>query len=170
MEPEDAHQRPWQRAGWEAGMSETETLIRGLTADVRHEIDEAARGIGVLENRVTALRLALCAMHRVPRAEEVVDACAAAWGVTAAAIRGKGRPESIIAPRQAAMYLMRASDMTFPVIGRALLRDHGTVIYGCRVVEDRLATDPKFSAKLIEVANQLGIGLPKKVVDSQAKI
>ena len=150
-------------------MSETETLIRGLTADVRNEIDEAARALGVLENRVTALRIALCAMHRVPKAEEVVDACAAAWGVTAEAIRGKGRPESIIAPRQAAMYLMRAAGLSFPAIGRALLRDHGTVIYGCRVVEDRLATEPKFTEKLSDVANQLGIGLPRKVVDSEAK-
>lgn len=150
-------------------MSETETLIRGLTAGVRHEIEEAARGIGVLENRVTALRLALCAMHRVPKAEEVIDACAAAWGVTTAAIRGKARPEAIIAPRQAAMYLMRAAGLSFPAIGRALLRDHATVIYGCRVVEDRLATEPKFKALVIEVANKLGIGLQQKVVDSETK-
>jgi chromosomal replication initiator protein len=54
------------------------------------------------------------------------------------------RPENIAFPRQVAMFLSRQmTETSLSAIGEAFGgRDHGTVLYACRSVKDRMATDP----------------------------
>jgi len=56
---------------------------------------------------------------------------------------GKRRPEHIAFPRQIAMYLSRQlTESSFNEIGEAFGgRDHGTVLYACRLVKDRMQVD-----------------------------
>ena len=56
---------------------------------------------------------------------------------------GKRRPEHIAFPRQIAMYLSRQlTEGSFNEIGEAFGgRDHGTVLYACRLVKDRMQVD-----------------------------
>jgi chromosomal replication initiator protein len=54
------------------------------------------------------------------------------------------RPENIAFPRQVAMFLSRQmTETSLSAIGEAFGgRDHGTVLYACRSVKDRMETDP----------------------------
>jgi chromosomal replication initiator protein len=55
------------------------------------------------------------------------------------------RPENIAFPRQVAMFLSRQmTETSLSAIGEAIGgRDHGTVLYACRSVEDRMEMDPQ---------------------------
>ena len=55
------------------------------------------------------------------------------------------RPENIAFPRQIAMFLSRQmTETSLVVIGEAFGgRDHGTVLYACRSVKDRMESDPQ---------------------------
>jgi chromosomal replication initiator protein len=58
---------------------------------------------------------------------------------------GRRRPENIAFPRQVAMFLSRQmTETSLSAIGEAFGgRDHGTVLYACRSVKDRMETDPQ---------------------------
>jgi chromosomal replication initiator protein len=55
------------------------------------------------------------------------------------------RPENIAFPRQVAMFLSRQmTETSLSAIGEAFGgRDHGTVLYACKSVKDRMETDPQ---------------------------
>jgi chromosomal replication initiator protein len=55
------------------------------------------------------------------------------------------RPENIAFARQVAMFLSRQmTETSLSAIGEAFGgRDHGTVLYACRTVKDRMETDPQ---------------------------
>jgi len=83
----------------------------------------------------------------------VLDACAAATGVTVSRMVTKRRSHSLVEARQLAMFLLRElTDLSLPEVG-ALLggRDHSTVVYGIRCVRTRMAADPIFSAHVDQV-------------------
>jgi chromosomal replication initiator protein len=59
------------------------------------------------------------------------------------------RPEYISRPRQVAMFLTRElTRLSFPEIGRAFIRDHGTVMYAMEAVRARLATESAFPEEI----------------------
>ncbi|HEV2235132.1 MAG TPA: chromosomal replication initiator protein DnaA [Ktedonobacterales bacterium] len=77
--------------------------------------------------------------------ERVVAAVAQHFGVTAEALRGKGRDHAIVWPRQVAMYLLREeTPASLSQIGQHLGgRDHRTILHGCNQVTAKLAaSDP----------------------------
>ena len=55
------------------------------------------------------------------------------------------RPENIAFPRQVAMFLSRQmTETSMSAIGEAFGgRDHGTVLYACKSVKDRMESDPQ---------------------------
>jgi chromosomal replication initiation ATPase DnaA len=67
----------------------------------------------------------------------VVDVAAEA-GVSAAAILGPRRDKHIAQARQAVMYLARLEGHSLSDIGRAMGRDHTTVLHGIKAHEERL--------------------------------
>ena len=58
---------------------------------------------------------------------------------------GRRRPENTAFPRQVAMFLSRQmTETSMSAIGEAFGgRDHGTVLYACRSVKDRMESDPQ---------------------------
>ena len=58
-------------------------------------------------------------------------------GVTAAEIKGRSRLGSVVAARQDVFLLLREAGWSFPRIGRAMSRDHTTVMHGVAVAEAR---------------------------------
>lgn len=66
------------------------------------------------------------------------------WGdVTIEQIQGESRLANIVRPRQMLMYAAREwLQWSYPQIGRALGRDHTTIMYAHRRVRARLAEDP----------------------------
>ena len=60
-----------------------------------------------------------------------------------------GREQSITLPRQIVFYLVRSIGMVpFSRIGESFGRDHGTVMHGCRSVEDRISTQESFAQQI----------------------
>ena len=60
------------------------------------------------------------------------------------------RPQSIAFPRQVAMYLCREmTKHSLPTIGSAFGRNHATVLHACRLVQNRLKTDPSFRQNMM---------------------
>lgn len=142
------------------------TLVRGLNSDIRAEIEATGESIGKLEARVRALRLALCAVHRSPEADEIIEECAREWGVTTQAVRGRSNLAPIVAARHVSAFLMLAAGMSTVTAGRALVRDHGSAIYARERVRNQVEVDAHFSAKVTATANRLGIALGKKAKKS----
>ena len=66
------------------------------------------------------------------------------FDIRLADMTSKRRPENIAFPRQVAMFLARQmTESSLSTIGEAFGgRDHGTVLYACRVVKDRMEVDP----------------------------
>jgi len=70
---------------------------------------------------------------------------------------GNRRPKNIAFPRQVAMYLCRTMTVnSLPVIGEAFGRNHATVLYACRSVEDRLKKDAQLRSSVNALRNRLG--------------
>ncbi len=78
---------------------------------------------------------------------EIVKVTAERFQVAIDDVRGKGRRQEIVVPRQVAMYLIRQlTSHSFPEIGQYFSgRDHSTVIYAVDRVGQALETDERFA-------------------------
>ena len=87
----------------------------------------------------------------------VKERVAQSWGVPVEALSSKKRTKEVTAPRQVAMYLIRELlDMPLVEIGKLFGgRDHSTVIHSIQKVEEDLATNDGFHARV----QQLRAGL-----------
>jgi chromosomal replication initiator protein len=92
--------------------------------------------------------------------EDIVDAVADYFGVRPSQLAGQGRDKRIAHARQMAMYLLR-EDAGRPLteIGRILgKRDHTTVMYGCKKVEDARVLDAELRQEIADIRAVLGGG------------
>jgi len=89
--------------------------------------------------------------------ERIQEAVAREWGVTAAALTSKRRTKDLTVPRQVAMYLVRGLlDLPLVQIGFVFGgRDHSTVIHSIRKVEETMALDPAFLARVSNLKAEL---------------
>lgn len=78
---------------------------------------------------------------------DIVKVTAERFQVAVDDVRGKGRRQEIVVPRQVAMYLIRQlTSHSFPEIGQYFSgRDHSTVIYAVDRVNQALETDERFA-------------------------
>jgi len=86
----------------------------------------------------------------VPYIQQVV---ASYYSITTADLSGRKRTQSIVLPRQIAMYLSRKLlEVSLPDVGRFFGgRDHSTVIHSCEKIANEIETD----AKLRDTVNDL---------------
>ncbi|HKJ89087.1 MAG TPA: helix-turn-helix domain-containing protein, partial [Gammaproteobacteria bacterium] len=77
--------------------------------------------------------------------ENIQKVVANYYNIRVADMRSKKRSRAIAAPRQVAMSLAKQlTDHSLPEIGDAFGgRDHTTVLYGCRKIEERQREDPR---------------------------
>jgi chromosomal replication initiation ATPase DnaA len=73
-------------------------------------------------------------LAQVPRAEldTIIDLVARRHGLTIDLLRGQSRSAPLVRVRQFAMSEARDAGYSLPEIGRALNRDHTTVLHGIR--------------------------------------
>ncbi|WP_457637948.1 chromosomal replication initiator protein DnaA, partial [Oceanithermus sp.] len=83
--------------------------------------------------------------------DEILQAVADHYGVSAASLKSKGRSKEVVLPRQVAMYLIRQiTQASLPEIGSFFGgRDHTTILYATQKI-DRLISEDKDLAKVIE--------------------
>lgn len=84
--------------------------------------------------------------------QEIQIATANYFATRLADMTSHRRARSIARPRQIAMYLSKElTDRSYPVIGRAFGgRDHTTVMYACRHVEDLMERYPRQIGEPVE--------------------
>jgi chromosomal replication initiator protein len=78
---------------------------------------------------------------------------AQAWGTTPEALQSKKRTKDLTVPRQVAMYLIKEM-FSLPLVEIGKLfggRDHSTVIHSITKVEEQMATDEEFRARVEEL-------------------
>lgn len=76
----------------------------------------------------------------------ILHRVAAEFSLTVEDLIGRRRDGNVLLPRQIAQYLCRQDGMSYPQIGRLMHRDHSTVMYSCRVVEERMRADARVRA------------------------
>jgi chromosomal replication initiator protein len=93
--------------------------------------------------------------------QRIVSAVAREWEVTPEALASKRRTHSITVPRQVAMYLIKTLlDLPLVQIGDTFGgRDHSTVIHSIRKVEEEMAGNPDFHARVSAVRSQVVRGV-----------
>ncbi len=88
--------------------------------------------------------------------DEIIDLVAGAYGVSREDLRSRSRRRRVVRPRQFAMYLCRRyTEASLGDIGRALSRDHTSVIYAVDVVERRIVERPQLRYELEALAARL---------------
>src|SRR3712207_4355967 len=83
--------------------------------------------------------------------QDVLHAVARAFRVPIAALHSRSRQPYVAHARQAAMYLLRQmwpELASYPEIGKALGRDHTTVIFGVAAAEQRVQSDPVYAQRV----------------------
>lgn len=123
-----------------------------------------------LDGQPISLRLAQRALQsstsnrqREIRIEEILDAVLEHYGVRLEDVRSQKRSQSIVLPRQVAMYLARKlTAMSLEEIGAHFGgRDHSTVIYAIQKIGDRLRVDGEFARRLQEIERAARSGKPR---------
>jgi chromosomal replication initiation ATPase DnaA len=74
------------------------------------------------------------------KVKPIVDAVAEATGIQARFLYGHGRTARVAEARQLIYYLAHKKGINYSAIGRAMNRDHTTVIHGIRAEEMRRKT------------------------------
>ncbi len=80
-------------------------------------------------------------------------------------LQGETRKRSIVIARQLSMYLAKnMTDKSLKAIGEIFGgRDHSTVIYSCKTVQDLMETDPFFKDTVAELERKIKLSLSERV-------
>ncbi|MDP8961462.1 MAG: chromosomal replication initiator protein DnaA [Actinomycetota bacterium] len=90
--------------------------------------------------------------------DHIIEKAAEVFGFSVEDLRGHSRRRPLVAARQAAMYVCRAlTEESLPAIGRSFGgRDHTTVLYSVRKVEEQMTKRTAVYDKVVELMNRLG--------------
>jgi len=89
--------------------------------------------------------------------ERILDKVCKHFDVRVADLRGRRRTQSVVIPRQVAMYLLRnLTNLSLEEVGQHLGgRDHSTVLYAVGKVKDRMGADPVLAQRVRELEHRL---------------
>jgi chromosomal replication initiator protein len=93
-----------------------------------------------------------------PTMADVLRVTARHFGLEVEDLTSKGRRQELVVPRQIAMYLIRSlTSHSFPEIGEFFGgRDHSTVLYAAKKIQDRLDDDAELEKTIADIRGQLG--------------
>lgn len=87
----------------------------------------------------------------------IQKAVASHYDLRLADLTSKRRPHAIAVPRQVAMYLCRQfTSASLPEIGNAFSKTHATVLYACRTIRNKIASDEELARSVTHIAKSLG--------------
>ena len=79
------------------------------------------------------------------------------------------RIEKIVVARQIAMYFMRKyTRKTLHEIGEYFRKDHSTVVYACRMVQNMIETTDKYASDITRIESLINNHLSKNCYDGKA--
>ena len=89
--------------------------------------------------------------------EAIIQATAEHYGVTISDIKAPGRTQSLVTPRQMAMFLAcKLTTDSLPDIGKSFDRKHTTVYYGSQQIQKRLSVEPDLKQAIAQISAKLG--------------
>ncbi len=144
--------------------SRTPSSVRDLVAGLNQVVARAS----LLKTAITPelVAQALAAVELPGRArslDEIMAETARAYGVEKESLRARSRKQSLVRPRQIAMYLARRyTDASLAEIGRSFSRDHTSVMYAIEVVERRIVEKPQLRYELEALAQRVSGGPPRR--------
>ena len=96
--------------------------------------------------------------------EEIQAVVAKKYSVTIAQILSAERTQSIVTPRQLAMYIARKfTTKSLPEIAKLFEKTHATIIHGVKNIEKRLDVEADLKATLAEILSEFGYKLSDKM-------
>ena len=96
--------------------------------------------------------------------DEIQAAVAKKFNVTISQILSPERTQSIVTPRQLAMYIARKYTMnSLPEIAKFFDKTHATIIHGVKTIQKRLDVEEDLKTKMIEILSEFGCSTTDKV-------
>ena len=96
--------------------------------------------------------------------EEIQTVVAKKYAVTIGQILSSERTQSIVTPRQMAMYIARKfTTKSLPEIAKMFEKTHATIIHGVKSIKKRLDVEEDLRAMLSEILSELGCNLSDKL-------
>ena len=85
--------------------------------------------------------------------DDIISAVCNRYGAKAKELMSKSRKQTVVQPRQLAMYLIhKYTDMSYSQLGRLFgKRDHSTVLYACNQMAHRISVDKQFRREVEEL-------------------
>jgi chromosomal replication initiation ATPase DnaA len=127
---------------------------------LQHKLDALVARITALERQMAALGLRMAEGFTRsavrPRVAAIQRIVAAHYSLLPAVMRSPRRTDAMARPRQLAMALCRElTNYSLNEIGLCFGgRDHGTVIFACKAVENRCSTDVTYAAEVAGIRAQ----------------
>lgn len=92
-----------------------------------------------------------------PNIDAIQKTVAEFFDVRLSDMTSKRRMQTVVVPRQVAMYLSRTlTGRSLPAIGDAFGKNHATVLHACRLITDRMRHDPAFQEMVSTLRRRLG--------------
>ncbi len=90
--------------------------------------------------------------------KEIQEVVAKKYSVTIEQILSSERTQSIVTPRQLAMYIARKfTTKSLPEIATVFDKTHATVVHGVKTIEKRLDVEPELKMMLDETVQDIGL-------------
>ena len=137
--------------------------VRDLVGGLNQVVARASLLKAVITPELVAQALAAVELPgRARSLDEIMAETARAYGVSKDDLRARSRKQSLVRPRQIAMYLARRyTDASLAEIGRSFARDHTSVMYAIDVVERRIVEKPQLRYELEALAQRVSGGPPR---------
>lgn len=92
--------------------------------------------------------------------EEIQKACAEQYGITIEDILSHERTQTLVTPRQLAMYISRKyTSKGLQEIASVFDKKHATIINGVKTIQQRISNEPDLKAKLEDILSSFGYKL-----------
>lgn len=96
--------------------------------------------------------------------KEIQETVASRYGVTIAQILSVDRSQSLVTPRQLAMYISRKyTPKSLLEIASEFKKKHATIIHGVKTIEKQLDVDPELKASLEDILQEFGYKVSDKM-------
>ena len=111
------------------------------------------QGVGIITmDLVQQITKEIIETEKAYAPEYIIEKIADFYNITPEEIIGKGKTRNVAAARQMSIYLIRKlAGMTLEDIGKRIGRDHSTVLYSIRKMEEALSSDPRLADAVRDV-------------------
>ena len=98
--------------------------------------------------------------------DEVKNCVCRKYGVSMSQILSSERTQSIVTPRQLAMFISRKfTTRSLPEIAKQFDKSHATIIHGVKSIKNRMMVEPELKHSLEEILDELGCSMNDMVGD-----